>query len=65
LQGQLTELENSIASARQFYNDTVRRYNISIQQFPANAFAGSFGFSSMDYFEAPANKIDPPKASFL
>jgi LemA protein len=64
LQGQLTEIENTIASARQFYNDNVRVYNISVQQFPANAFAGSFGFSSMEYFEAPVGKTEPPKVSF-
>jgi LemA protein len=65
LQGQLTELENTIASARQYYNDNVRLYNITVQQFPANAFAGSFGFTSMDYFEAPTGKAEPPKVSFL
>ena len=65
LQGQLTELENTIASARQYYNDNVRSYNITVQQFPANTFAGSFGFTSMDYFEAPTGKAEPPKVSFL
>ncbi len=42
LQAQLTELENTIAAARQFYNDNVRRYNVAVQQFPATLFASSF-----------------------
>jgi LemA protein len=64
LQGQLTEIENTIAAARQFYNDTVRRYNIASQQFPANIFAASFGFTPMEYFEVATAKTEPPKVSF-
>jgi LemA protein len=64
LQGQLTEMENTIATARQFYNESVRRYNIATQQFPANIFAGSFGFTTMDYFEVAPAKTEPPKVNF-
>ncbi len=64
LQGQLTEIENSIAGARQYYNDNVRRYNIAVQQFPATMFAASFGFSVLDYFEAAPAQTEPPKVSF-
>jgi LemA protein len=64
LQAQLTEIENTIAGARQYYNDNVRRYNIAVQRFPANAFAPSFGFSSMEYFEITPAKTEPPKVSF-
>src|SRR5947207_5561386 len=31
LQGRITEIENSIADRREFYNDTVNTYNIRIQ----------------------------------
>ena len=40
LQEELTGTEGRIAYARQFYNDTVVRYNTKIQTFPANVIAG-------------------------
>ena len=44
LQGELTQTENGIAGQRQSYNDSVRRYNESIQSVPTNLIAGPFGF---------------------
>lgn len=52
LQGELAETENKIAYARQFYNETVYRYNTTIEKFPALLFARAFGFTKRDYFEA-------------
>ncbi len=52
LQGELAETENKIAYARQFYNDTVYRYNTAIEKFPALLFARAFGFAKRAYFEA-------------
>src|ERR671915_1740243 len=40
LQEELTATEGRIAYARQFYNDTVYRYNAKIQSFPAVVMAG-------------------------
>ena len=37
LQEELTGTEGRIAYARQFYNDTVYRYNTKIQSFPATS----------------------------
>ena len=51
LQQQLAELEEKIAFARQFYNDTTMKYNTMIQSFPTNLLAGMFGFQSESYFE--------------
>ena len=51
LQRQLAELEEKIAFARQFYNDTTMKYNTMIQSFPTNLLAGMFGFQSESYFE--------------
>ncbi len=64
LQAQLNEIENSLAMARQTYNETVRRYNTSIESFPANLFASTFGFSPREYFEVPSTKTEPPKVNF-
>ena len=52
LQEELTGTEGRIAYARQFYNDTVYRYNTKIQSFPANVLANNFKFAEREYFRA-------------
>ncbi|MFZ6002800.1 MAG: LemA family protein [Actinomycetota bacterium] len=52
LQEELTGTEGRIAYARQYYNDSVFRYNTKIQSFPANMLAGRFRFAEREYFEA-------------
>jgi LemA protein len=64
LQEELAGTENKIGYARQFYNDTVMRYNQTIQQFPSNIFAGMFGFSAKEYFEIEEADREVPKVSF-
>jgi LemA protein len=54
LQEELTSTENKISFARQFYNDTVNRYNTMIQVFPKNIMAGMFGFQASQLFEVEA-----------
>ncbi len=51
LQEELTATEGRIAYARQLYNDTVLKYNNSIQTFPGVVMAGPMGFSAREYFE--------------
>lgn len=65
LQDELTDLENKIAAARRFFNNAVREYNTSIQQFPAVLFAASMGFTQAQMFEldSPQDK-EVPKVSF-
>ena len=50
LQEELTGTENRIAFARQFYNDTVMRFNTRIQTFPTNLIAGMLGFTAQEFF---------------
>lgn len=50
LQEKLTETESKIAYSRQFYNDTVQKFNTKIELFPANIVAGMLGFGMADYF---------------
>jgi len=50
LQEELTGTNNSIAHARQFYNDQVMTFNTMIQSFPASMIANSFGFKEQEYF---------------
>ncbi|MBP8613560.1 MAG: LemA family protein [Firmicutes bacterium] len=51
LQSQLSDTESKIAFSRQFYNDTVMKYQTAVQRFPANLVASTFGFAPMTYFE--------------
>lgn len=50
LQGELSDTENMIAFSRQFYNDTVQKFNTKIELFPNNLVAGMMGFQPADYF---------------
>jgi LemA protein len=64
LQEELTSTESKIAYARQFYNDSVMSFNTAIQSFPANVFAGIFGFVKRDYFEVEPAVAEAPRVSF-
>ncbi len=50
LQDELANTEGKIAFSRQFYNDTVMRFNTAIQKFPAVLIAGMLGFTKQTYF---------------
>ncbi len=52
LQDELSATEGKIAYSRQFYNDTVMKFNTAIEVFPQNIIAGFMGFNSIPYFEA-------------
>ena len=54
LQTELTNTENKISYSRQFYNDTVTRYNIKLETFPSNVIASMFNFKSENLFEGEA-----------
>lgn len=64
LQEELTGTEGRIAYARQFYNDTVYRYNTKVQSFPANILANTFRFSEREYFQADDESRGPTQVSF-
>ena len=57
LQEELAGTESKIAYARQFYNDTVMKFNTKQQVFPSNIIANMFNFQERDYFE-----IEEPEA---
>lgn len=64
LQEQLKEVEDKVAYARQFYNDTVTKYNQSIQLFPASLFAGLFHYVEEPLFQAVTGSQEVPKVKF-
>ena len=51
LQAELSDVENKIAAARRFFNNSVQEYNTGIQQFPAALIAGPFGFHPQTFFD--------------
>ena len=51
LQAELTDIENKIAAARRFFNNSVQEYNTGIEQLPAALFAGSLGFRRKEFFD--------------
>jgi len=52
LMSSVTEIEDKIAYARQFYNANVGEYNTKVKVFPAVLIASIFGFTPAHYFEA-------------
>lgn len=52
LQTELTQTEEKIATARQFYNDTVLSYNNQVALVPSNIVAALFHFKKESFFEA-------------
>lgn len=52
LQRELTDTEDKIAYARQFYNANVRNYNEKIQTVPSNFIASMFNFTEEEFYEA-------------
>jgi LemA protein len=64
LQEELTATEDRIAYARQFYNDQVRAYNTSIQQFPAVIVANMAKFEQREFFEMDPGARNVPDVQF-
>jgi LemA protein len=52
LQADLTDTENKIAYARNYYNGAVEAYNIKVQSRPGVLVARAFGFTPAEFFAA-------------
>jgi len=64
LQNTLSDTENKIALARQFYNDTVMKYQNKRETFPTNLLAGLFRFKEEPYFKADETERENVKVTF-
>ena len=64
LQDELAGAENRISTERGRYNEAVKVYNTAIKKFPNNIFAGMFGFTAADYFEADEGAQKVPEVNF-
>ena len=64
LQNQLKDVEDKISYARQFYNDSVLKYNNKIEMFPSNLVASIFGFKKESFFEADEKERENVQVKF-
>ncbi len=64
LQAQLEGTENRIAVERMKFNEVAQDFNAYMRRFPANMFAGLFGFQKKAYFEATQGAEKAPAVQF-
>lgn len=68
LQRELADIENKIAAARRFFNNSVQEFNTQIQQIPGNLIAPMGKFTEREFFEIPegsrAAVETPPSVKF-
>ena len=56
LQSRISDLEDSIADRREFYNESVNNYNIRIKSIPDVIIASAMSLSAQEMFEVPEEK---------
>ena len=56
LQEELRNTENKISYSRQFYNDSVTRYNTKLEMFPSNIIASMFHFTAETLFKVESDE---------
>ena len=64
LQRELSDIEEKIAFARQFYNRNVVDFNTRIQVFPSVIIANMFNFERSEFFEAEEAAREDVQVSF-
>lgn len=64
LQQELAAIEDKVAYARQFYNDSILSYNNSVERFPGVVFAGMYGKKKKEYLQIPTEAKAVPKVEF-
>ena len=64
LQEELSGTESKIAYARQFYNDSVLKYDNVREKFPSNIIANTFNFKEQEYFAAEEGAREPVEVKF-
>lgn len=64
LQKELSDTEDKVAYARQFYNTQLMEYNLKVKVFPNNMLVGMFGFSVKEFFKADESERKATKVDF-
>ena len=64
LQQELSAIEEKVAYARQYYNDSILSFNNSSKTFPAKMFFNLYNFKEREYLQIPEEARAVPKVSF-
>ena len=64
LQKELSDTEDKVAYARQFYNSTVMDYNVKVRVFPNALVANAFSFKEQPFFKATDEERKGVKVEF-
>ncbi len=64
LQKELSDTEDKVAYARQFYNTQLMEYNLKVKTFPNVLLAGMMGFKEKEFFRAEESERKGVKVSF-
>ncbi len=64
LQAELSDTENKISFARQFYNDAVSTLNKLVTTIPWMFFAGLAKVGQREFYKAPQGQATPPTVQF-
>lgn len=64
LQRELASIEDKIAYARQYYNDSILTYNNLCTTVPGVWFAGMYGRKQREFLQIPAEERAVPKVAF-
>lgn len=64
LQKELSDTEDKVAYARQFYNTQLMEYNLKVKVFPNNMLVGMFGFKEKEFFKTEEAERKNVKVSF-
>jgi len=64
LQQELSAIEDKIAYARQYYNDSILDYNTLCATFPGNFFASIYGKKEKEFLKIPEAQKAVPKVRF-
>ena len=64
LQQELSSIEERIAYARQYYNDSVLSFNNAVETFPARFFASLYGKREKEMLQITQEERAVPKVSF-
>ena len=64
LQKELSDTENKISFARQYYNDAVATLNKVVQTIPWLLFSGLAGVKAREFYDAPDGQETAPSVTF-
>ena len=64
LQAELSNTEDKIAYARQFFNTAIQTYNNAVQTLPTNLIAGIAGFRPREFYQVAGDERGPVQVRF-